>query len=269
MRCWLLFNVDWGFHGLHFSLYRGFVLTYGGELLQLLRCGHLSSKQHTIKLLDLLCGDLLGFSGPHGLHELHWGLLFYYDGGHLDLYFELLLGHLLCCGGEWLHNLCFWYLPGLDCTVELHTLRGWYFRIKLRLDKLYQLHEWLLFKRECFELHFLVDRLFFGDILIIWLFNLLRLPRRYFSGLTRIDFLHDMYCWIVLRHDRIVSSDWYLCRWKVFSCFCDCLLVMPCQYLHFICIFIDLFELCRRKFHCIDGLKHVPINVFFFASSND
>jgi hypothetical protein len=73
-------------------LYRGFVLTYGGELLQLLCCGHLSSKQHTIKLRQLLCGDLLGFSRPHGLHELYWGILFYYDGGNFNLYFELHFG---------------------------------------------------------------------------------------------------------------------------------------------------------------------------------
>jgi len=58
------------------------------------------------------------------LHELYWGILFYIRWSNLGLYFDLLLGYILCCRGERVYILCFWHLPGLDCTVELHTLRG-------------------------------------------------------------------------------------------------------------------------------------------------
>lgn len=74
---------------------------------------------------ELSGGNLLGGRELVDVHELYWGILFDINWSNLDMYFDLFLGQLLCCGGEWLHELCRRNLPSECRPVELHELSEW------------------------------------------------------------------------------------------------------------------------------------------------
>ena len=53
----------------------------------------------------------------------------------------------------------------------------------------------------------------------------------YVSGLNRLKCVHCMYSGVVLRDNRSVCSDKFMCRWKIFGCVIQCMHELFCGFL--------------------------------------
>jgi len=146
-----------------------------------------------------------------------------------------------------------------DCiSIKLHELFHGHFRRVSWIECMHGLHSWVIlrhcrivssdWKLRCWQVFSCISH----RMLILLGWNLhfegisIKLLELFHGHFRRVCWIKCMYClhsWVILRYGRIVSSDWQLCRWQVFSCISHRMLVLLGWNLHFDCISIKLFEL--------------------------
>jgi len=125
---------------------------------------------------------------------------------------------------------------------NVHRLCRGYIHCKHDIDKLHQ----LLYRQICCN---------------NWGYCLYIMSCYYFRRVSWIECLHCLHCWVILRHDRIVSSDWQLCCWDLLNRICFCLLVLSRRYLQLVSIFDNVFKLrFRIFFNCWCNNLHIKLD---------
>jgi hypothetical protein len=192
------------------------------------------------------------------------------DGIFFSL-FELFHGHFRRVGWtECLHGLPSWFVLRHDRFIRgnwqllcrkifrklgdaVFELPGWEFSSHFELVELFVVHSRVILRHHWSDCS---DRcLQCGDLFRNLSDGVFELPGWYFSSNCRLFKLLVVHSWVILRYDGIVCSDGKLCCWDVFSCICNCVLVLSRRHLHVNGIFFSLFKLCFRNFidcWCLD-----------------